>query len=576
MKKFLYILLLMGIILPVSVFAQDTVWVANDGNQGTLNTAIDNVQADSVNGVPTKTNTVFMLYRGGYYVLNGTITLAKGTHYTIAGEPAPLVGPDPGPPIVIPGTILGGYYNYQIDCYGDLTMKNVWWIYAYQSGAQDWTSIQFEENGQPTAHGTFENCIFDYARAIAVTSNRSGFIGTWKNCIFRNDIDPTQWWAGRMFATVSNTVTTDSIYADNCTFENMGFAFQTDYIPPKSVWFNHCTFLNIAKFTFKFYYMSNLICTNCVFVNNHFTGERYSDRLGQDPDLLLYGAVLDIDTVNVQNGLPAPDYNNVSEQNRVVLFYNNSNYTDPAFQTFYDSYNDTVSSLKGMILAEPMMNSRTLDMFSWHPYMKMGNVYDSTDPGFVKPATNMDSIMAFLFNRYVPTSKGGGGNVFWGYYPDSTLLGSWPLPENLAYTNPKLLSAGMSGYPLGDLYHWFPDKYTSWKAQESQENAKISGMVTGVVKNPVTQPARFELAQNYPNPFNPTTVINYSLSNSGFVALKVYNVLGQKVATLFSGEQKAGNHSITFDASKLTSGVYFYRLETSDNKIITKKMVLMK
>lgn len=575
MKKFLYMLLLIGVILPVSIFAQDTIWVANDYNQGTLNAAIDSVQADSVNGVPTNTNAVFMLYRGGYYILNGTITLARGTHYTISGEPAPQSGPDLGPPIVIPGTVLGGYYNYQIDCFGDLTMKNVWWIYAYQSGAQDWTSIQFEENGQPTAHGIFENCIFDYARAIAVTSNRSGFIGIWKNCIFRNDIDPTQWWAGRMFATVSNTVTTDSIYADNCTFENMGFGFQTDYIPPKSVWFNHCTFLNIAKFTFKFYYMTNLICTNNIFVNNHFTGERYQDRLGQDPDLLLYGAVLDIDTVNVQNGSPAPDYNGVSEQDRVVLFYNNSNYTDPAFQQWYNQYNDTITALTRKVLAEPMMNSRTLDMFNWHPYMKMGNVYDNTDPGFIKPATNMDSITAFLFNRYAPVSSGGGANVFWGYYPDSTLAGAWPLPENLTYTNSTLLTAGMSGYPLGDLYHWFPDKYTSWKAQEAQENAAITGLVTGINEKTGAQPITFTLKQNYPNPFNPTTQINYSVPNNSFVTLKVYNLLGQEVATLYSGIKHAGNYVATFDGSKFSSGIYFYRLQAGNNSI-TKKMLLLK
>ena len=575
MKKFLYIILMMGMILPVSIFAQDTVRVANDGQQGTLNTAIDNVQADSVNGIPTKTNTVFLLERGGYYVLNGTITLARGTHYTIMGEPAPQSGSDLGPPIVIPGTILGGYYNWQIDCFGDLTMKNIWWIYAYQSGAQDWTSINFEENGEAQAHGIFEDCIFDYVRGVAISSSRSGFIGIWKNCIFRNDIDPTQWWAGRMFATYSNTITTDSIYADNCTFENMGFGFQTDYIPPKSVWFNHCTFLNIVKFTFKFYYMTNLIVTNSVFVNNHFSGERYSDRLGQDPDLYLYGAVLDIDTVNVQNGVAAPDYNGVKEEDRVVIFYNNSNYTDPMFQDFYDTYNDTVSGLRGLIQAEPMMNDRTLDMFNWHPLMRMDNVYDDTDPGFVIPATNKDSIMAFLYNRYVPTSQGGGANVFWGYNADSTLLGIWPLNENLAYTNSTLLTAGMSGYPLGDLYHWFPDKYTAWKAQETQENAYINGLATDVKGGVGNVPVKYALEQNYPNPFNPTTNITYSIAKSGFTTLKVYNVLGQEVKTLFAGYQSAGTHNVDFNAGNLASGIYLYRLE-SGNTTLVKKMVLMK
>jgi hypothetical protein len=548
----------------------DTVWIPNDGNQGTINAVIDSVQADTLeSGVPKDSNAVFMLYRGGYYVLNGTITLKPGTHYTIAGQDAPATGPDPGPPIIIPGTVLGGYYNYNFDCFGDLTMKNLWLVYAYQSGAQDWTTLQFEQGNSPKAHGDFENVIFDYVRAIAVTSNRNGFTGTFNNCIFRNDIDPSQWWAGRMFATVSNSITTDSIGAENCTFENMGFAFQTDYIPPVRTWFNHNTFLNIVKFPFKFYYMTHLVCTNNIFVNCHFSGERYSDRIGQDPDNLLFGAVLDIDTI--PQGV---NYNNVSELDRVVIFENNSNYTDTAFQNFYNRYNDSVQVISRMILGEPIMNDRTLDMFTWHPHMKLANVYDGSDPGFIIPATNKDSIMSFLFQRYVPSTAGGGGNVFWGYYPDSTLLGVWPLPENLTYTNDTLLTAGMGGYPLGDLYHWFPSKYTSWKAQQASEDDAIY-LLTAV--KPLNSPVanEFALEQNYPNPFNPTTEIRYSVKQSGFVTLKVYNVLGQEVATLFAGVQKPGNYVTTFDGSKFASGVYFYRLQEGTTSIV-KKMVLMK
>ncbi len=86
---------------------------------------------------------------------------------------------------------------------------------------------------------------------------------------------------------------------------------------------------------------------------------------------------------------------------------------------------------------------------------------------------------------------------------------------------------------------------------------------------------QFVLEQNYPNPFNPATMINYSLPMNKNVKLDIYNVLGQKVAELVNSYQNAGNHSVEFDASKLSGGVYFYKLESGSN-ILVKKMVLLK
>jgi hypothetical protein len=88
-------------------------------------------------------------------------------------------------------------------------------------------------------------------------------------------------------------------------------------------------------------------------------------------------------------------------------------------------------------------------------------------------------------------------------------------------------------------------------------------------------PINFSLSQNYPNPFNPTTEIKYSIPRSGIVTLKVYNILGQEVATLVNQEQKAGNYNVTFNASKLASGVYLYRIQ-SGNFSLTKKMTVLK
>ncbi len=98
-------------------------------------------------------------------------------------------------------------------------------------------------------------------------------------------------------------------------------------------------------------------------------------------------------------------------------------------------------------------------------------------------------------------------------------------------------------------------------------------------------PTEFKLAQNYPNPFNPVTTIKYSIplletlpetsSQNKHVLLKVFDVLGQEVATLVNKEQNAGTYEIEFDASELNSGIYIYSLQTSQS-VINRKMILMK
>lgn len=91
----------------------------------------------------------------------------------------------------------------------------------------------------------------------------------------------------------------------------------------------------------------------------------------------------------------------------------------------------------------------------------------------------------------------------------------------------------------------------------------------------VTGPLAFELGQNYPNPFNPGTVIKYSIPENGFVTLDVYNLLGEKVASLVNKVQEAGRYQINFDASNLASGIYVYNLKSGSFNSV-KKMLLMK
>ena len=113
---------------------------------------------------------------------------------------------------------------------------------------------------------------------------------------------------------------------------------------------------------------------------------------------------------------------------------------------------------------------------------------------------------------------------------------------------------------------------------------------SNIVEVELTLPIEFSLEQNYPNPFNPYTKIKYTIPNvtlSGVegsrVALKVYDVLGNEIATLVNEEKQPGNYEVNFDASKFSSGVYFYELRVEDPStssgkdfVETKKMILIK
>ena len=88
-------------------------------------------------------------------------------------------------------------------------------------------------------------------------------------------------------------------------------------------------------------------------------------------------------------------------------------------------------------------------------------------------------------------------------------------------------------------------------------------------------PDKYILAQNYPNPFNAQTTIGYQVPKASDVKLEVYNLNGQKVATLVNGIQTAGSHVVTWDASEAASGIYFYKLSAGDHTSM-KRMALLK
>lgn len=206
---------------------------------------------------------------------------------------------------------------------------------------------------------------------------------------------------------------------------------------------------------------------------------------------------------------------------------------------------------------------------------------------------------SLYINGVFDTSKSVGnsvsnstGNLYYGF----DLVGSDPplkgiIDEariwNIARTESEIQSTmnqPLNGNETGLIGYWKFDEGTgtiTYDATSSHNDGTISGatwVISGVL--PVEQtingiPEEFSLEQNYPNPFNPGTKISWQSPVGSHQTLKVFDLLGNEVATLVNEEKPVGSYEVEFDASKLSSGIYFYRLQAG-NFIQTKKMLLLK
>jgi len=133
------------------------------------------------------------------------------------------------------------------------------------------------------------------------------------------------------------------------------------------------------------------------------------------------------------------------------------------------------------------------------------------------------------------------------------------------------------GISVGSAYTFYHRVVAMSEEQSVMSQAQGLRLVRGTMTrtNDDTQPRQFALDQNYPNPFNPSTTIAYTLGEESFVTLTVYDVVGREVATLVADRQPSGQHSVSFEAGRLNSGVYAYRIEAGSHTEI-KRMVLLK
>jgi hypothetical protein len=189
------------------------------------------------------------------------------------------------------------------------------------------------------------------------------------------------------------------------------------------------------------------------------------------------------------------------------------------------------------------------------------------------------------------TAGGGTANMKANFYVSTdptfaskTMLnsGDVALPQNtagpaqFAYHITTTVNSGQTLYFR--LYPWYTGSASTTKYVYSQL-AVIKGTTTSATaveeRSTIALPIAYALSQNFPNPFNPSTTIRYQVPVAGHVKLEVYNLLGTKLATLVNKNQDAGSHVIAWDATGMSSGVYFYKIDAG-GFTRTMKMVLQK
>ncbi len=212
-------------------------------------------------------------------------------------------------------------------------------------------------------------------------------------------------------------------------------------------------------------------------------------------------------------------------------------------------------------------------------------------------STNVSGVWRRPLSQMIPTlvvsqSAVAFGSVVTHFVKTDTLKAtngsSFPLIIDSVYTSTKWFSVKSvhdtlrAGDTLKLLISFTPDSSKAYSdtlhimsnSIASSTPLSGSGIITAVSQN-VGTPKSYAISQNYPNPFNPSTMISYQLPMNSYVTLKVYDVLGREVATLINGKQSAGYYKTSFNAQRLTSGVYFYRLQAG-NYSKTMKLLLLK
>lgn len=261
-------------------------------------------------------------------------------------------------------------------------------------------------------------------------------------------------------------------------------------------------------------------------------------------------------SVSVSN--PEPSYYNTifSSGNNIYLGTNLKLFTSTdngIIWTGYatpDSFNVSIGAASGLNVVALMRK-----------FAQPDRMYKSSNNGATWVQVTMPSVNVFSLNEKDNVIFAGTSN---GVFLSKDFGATW-INRNQGYA--------LSNSPVYAL-HFFNNNVYMGTFANSVYKRNYSDII-GIKNISSLTPDKFMLSQNYPNPFNPATKINFSLPVNSFVKLKVYNSLGKEVANLVNESLSQGTYEYSFNGESLTSGIYFYKLET-ENFLETKKMILVK
>jgi hypothetical protein len=272
---------------------------------------------------------------------------------------------------------------------------------------------------------------------------------------------------------------------------------------------------------------------------------------------------------------------------------------------YWNSVNNTMYQINDTTWAAPEDSTNMDAMAGFRPGNGLGNAYPHIAEGpdgdllvvwqqweanaFGKVVTKVGSLGNEIFMTDIWGAYSPDGGTTWSY---TFRIAGTPGESDVFPNIPETFSFSGDSIVINLLWLQDPDPGVSlfasnngpaeatWMFERVAINRndltfKPPFSTTGIGDLPGTVAEDFALSQNYPNPFNPSTTIEYSLNKPANVTLEVYNLVGQKVATLVNGYKPQGQYSVNFDAQNLSSGVYFYTLTSGDVKL-TRKMLLMK
>lgn len=399
---------------------------------------------------------------------------------------------------------------------------------------------------------------------------------TVRNCVFQNiyrDKDLEQ--AGHAVYFLRDVVA-GTVRIENCTFKNIGDEairmsetekFATERAVDSLI-VRNCTFTNIDAECVRFYADTDTSTTDAAVLLQNITVYKSATRVfyfknNQNThveNILITDARL--------CGNDRADRNSYSIQvQQRGSYVANIDTLNMVYAAIHDI--NTIASTKG--------GDGVFNVFSFDPLFADGDNLDFTladsSPAYYSGVNN-----AHLGDLRWATNNPTTSPLNMLIEGDGSIEYS---PERLGLTFASGTSVTVTAIPDSG------NQFVEWKGDitgtDNPATITVSGKkdVTAVfavataVEDNINVPVEYSLSQNYPNPFNPSTTISFSLKNQGLTSVVIYDILGREITTLVNKEMNIGRYNFTFDASQLSSGIYYYQIKSGDF-IATKKMMLLK